>query len=375
MRFGLDGKRTCLMAITVAIICLIMAASSQSAPRLRVTVGDTTGSAGEHNSVVTVYLQNTMEQIFAFELWLQLTRPDVCLFQTELDTVVDTTYWFCSEWDGEACTDSITDTLPDYPPPYDFLHVDTVEAFVGNLDTVGTLMGGWEYVQTRSLGGNGADIKVSAISDRDAIPGSHPPIGPGSGVLFRLLADILPIPDTMQDRMVTIRAMPFLNNFNFSRPDGTSIGIKTVTVPDTNYYVCRSWAVPPYTGCLDYDRVPPEECDPSGCDSIYVQMVDVGVLDTDSVQLIDGSLTVDPWLCGDVNSSGDITILDINIMVDYLYIHGAYDPIYNPSGITIEPMERANANCSEEVDTITIGDINALIDHLYITQDPLCCQY
>jgi len=376
MRFGLDRKRACLTAMAVIALCLIMVTGSQSAPRLKVSVGDTTGSAGEQNSVITVFLQNTLDQVAAFELWLQLSRPDVCLFQTDMDTVVDTTYWFCSEWDGDICLDSITDTLPNDPPPYDFFHVDTVEAYKGNIETDGTLIDGWELITTRSLSGTGTDIKVAAIANRESVPGNPPPIPPGSGVLFRLLADILPIPDTMEDRSVEIIAQPFLNNFSFSRPDGTSIGIKTVTVPDTSFYLCMEWAEPPYTNCVDYDRVNPTECGESGCDSIYIQMVDIGVLDTDSVQLISGSLTVDTWHCGDINSNGEITIGDVSIMVDYLFISGPYDPVYNPSGVIIEPAEKGNTNCSTEQPVeITIGDISAIIDRLFISGEPLCCEF
>ena len=374
MRFGLDRKRACLMAMAVIGLCVVMFAPAHAAPRLKITVGDTTGTSGEQNSVVTVFLQNTLDQVAAFELWLQLSRPDICLFQTETDTVVDTTYWFCSEWDGDVCLDSISDTLPNDPPPYDFFRVDTVEAFVGNIDTVGTLISGWEFLSSRSLSGTGTDVKVAAIADRETTPGHVSPIQPGSGVLFRLLADILPIPDTMQDRTVEILAQPFLNNFSFARPDGTSIGIKTVTVPDTAYYMCQSWAQPPFEGCNDYDRVYPNECPSEGCDSIYVQMVDIGVLDTDSVQLVSGSLTVDTYGCGDLNSDGEVTLGDISIMIDYLFISGPYDPINNPSGRLIDPIERGNTNCSAEPD-VTLGDISAMIDRLFITENPMCCEY
>lgn len=365
MQFGLNGERTCLAVLMAVGLLLLMAVGSQAAPRLKVTVVDTAGGAGQHNSVVTVFFQNTMEEVAAFELWLQLSRPDICLFQTEMDTVVDTTYWFCTEWSGSLCVDSIADTLPDFDPHWDFRYIDTVEAFSGEIDTSGTLISGWDMVVSRSLSATGTDVKVSAIADRPSIPGTPEPIGPGSGVLFKLLADILPIPDTMQDRTVEIIPQPFLNNFSFSRPDGTSIGIRTVSVPDTSWYKCMEWSPPPVNGCADWDRVNRIDCGEQGCDSFYVQMVDIAVLDTDSIQLVSGHLTVDPWKCGDVNGDTEVTIGDVSMLIDNLFI--TLTPIV--------PIERGNTNCSTEQPVeLTIGDVSALIDRLFITLNPLCCE-
>ena len=108
-----------LKHITFLIFLLILVTVSFTpkavqATDMIVTVGDTTGSSGEQNSVVSVFLTNWEDDIVAFTLWLQLNQPGILAFQTDTMTVVDTTHWVCETWDGEVCTDSVagnSDTL------------------------------------------------------------------------------------------------------------------------------------------------------------------------------------------------------------------------------------------------------------------------
>ncbi|MEW5795913.1 MAG: hypothetical protein AB1772_06085 [Candidatus Zixiibacteriota bacterium] len=367
-------ERTCLLALVLAVLLLCPATDTQAIERLRVTVGDTTGTPGQQNSVITVFLTNTQDQIAAFSLHLFLSRNDIANFQNNLDTVVDTTYWkewCCTEYVGENCVDSVRDTCAvDFPDlePWDFRIIDTVEAFVGNFDTVGTLISGWEMVTSRSVstGDLGLDILVTGIADRTTVPGTRPPINPQQGgVLFRILADIFPIPPELEDRtagiIIDVSWKPY---FVFSTPAGTAIGWITVQVPDTNYYECTNPVPPPGTGCYEWTHMPQSQCT-NGCDSVAIVMVDVAKLDSTQVKLFDGQIEVLNYICGDVNHSGDLTIGDITMLIDHLFI----------TGVEIVPIEAGNVNCSTEIPVeLSIGDVTVLIDRLFITQTPLCCE-
>ncbi|MCP4684452.1 MAG: hypothetical protein GY867_03290 [bacterium] len=354
--------RVCTLSLLIVISMIFLApAESQAVPDIRLSVGDTTGNPGQTNSVITVYLTNTRHEISAFEVWLQLSNPEILEFQTDLDTVVDTTYWECTGFIGDSCTDSISALETD---PWWKRHVDTVIADVGNIDTVGSLIGGWQLAITRSFSG-GSDVKLIAAADDPEIPGTAPNIPiQGGGVLFRLLGDVKNIPDTATNRTVNIIPQPFLDNFSFSQPDGTSIGIITETVPDTNCFECISWVPPDSIVCLGWQKVNCDICSPE-CDSINVKMIDHGVLDTSAVYLITGALTVNqppPFICGDLDDNGIIDITDLSILIDNQFL--TLTPL-------MEPQERGDVDCSGG--TIDITDLSVLIDNQFLSLAPLCC--
>ncbi len=358
------------LSVTFVVFCLIffVVPSSQAIPELTITVGDTTGDAGEQNSVITVFMDNVFDTVSAFELWLQLNRPDILRFQTDLDTVVDTTYWICEEWLGEVCVDSVA-CNPE-STTCEMEYVDTVEAYVGNFDTVGTLISGWEMVKSRSITGVGTDIKVTAIADRNSVPGVHPGIAPqGGGVLFRLLGDIYPIHDTIEDRTVGIFVPPFLDNFSFSRADGTSIGILTVEVPDSNFYRCNAWVPPDSEVCLDWEKVngPP-------WDSVSVEVDTVAVLDTSAVVLLDGSLTVNLYYgaCCYEAEACSVTTAGACEVAGGTYKGNGTDCDPNPCHTCCTGASVGNLDCNGS-GVPDMGDLTILIDHLFISLDPLCC--
>ncbi|MBN1212367.1 MAG: hypothetical protein JXA92_07295 [candidate division Zixibacteria bacterium] len=386
-----------LKQITFLLILLILAVVSftpkaAQATDLIVTVGDTTGSSGEKNSVVSVFLTNWEDNIVAFTLWLQLNQPGILAFQTDTMTVVDTTYWVCESWEGPICTDSVAgnaDTLywqcieyvqgsqgdscvdwilvsPDspytliqYPDSPLIVHIDTLVAEIGNIDTVGSLIGGWDYVSTRSYSLDQVDVKVTAIAN--TIGGSTNkkiPAGQYGGLLFRLLGDIEEIADDDTNRVVQIRVESHaLQHFIFSRPDGSAVGIHTQEVPDSNLWRCVSWAGIPFESpCTGYDRVnvPPY-------DSVEYILDTVAYLDSTEVYIDEGSLTVLAGVCGNCNNDpGDvIDISDITFMIATLYLYGP--PPENPTLCDI--------NCDNQID---ISDIVGLIDYLYLSHLELC---
>ena len=375
------SKVVLIMAVVMAAALFAPGAQAQL-PDLIVKVSDTTTDPGTQNTVISIFLTNYNDVVAGYNVWLQLDRPDIMLFQTDIDTSIDTTRWLCLDWEGPLCNDSIhvtgdtifwrcdayqsevcTDsTMVPADSSWDFFHlaewdffyVDTNEVQIGNIDTVGTLCGGWEWVDARSLGGVGTDLNVAGIADLPAPP-STPGINPQQGgVLIKLLADVLNIPDTMQDRTVNVMIQTsLLSHFNFSDPDGSSIGILQVERPDTNYWKCTLWAG---DVCMNWQRVsmPP-------ADSMNIGLDTVSVIDFDNVWLDNGSVTVRGSKCGDVDASGlwPPDISDLLYLVDYMFTQG---PVPNPEWV-------ADFQCDGIID---ISDLIYLVDFMF-TQGPEPC--
>jgi hypothetical protein len=360
MRFGSPSRFSGLLLGGLLVIILILSAvpTAKAVPQLIVQVGDTTGHAGQRNSVITLYLANSIDSVAAFSLWIQLNSPDIVKFQTDTARVIDTTYWKCLSYSGSKCLDSISDSAHG---SWDIRHIDTVLATIGNIDTVGTLISGWDLVNTRSLSGAGTDILITAMATTLGGP-TRPPILPGpTRVLARLRADILQVPDTATVRSVDLLINhDLLDKFNFSRPNGTSIGVKDTTKPDTNYYRCtqRLGGV-----CVHYQRVssPP-------ADSIWPHLDTVLALDMSKVLVVNGSLTCLPGCCigSRGNVDGDIMdvcdISDLSAMVDFLFFNGTITQCTEEANVDASPLG--------EVD---IADLQKLIDFLFFgAQLPSC---
>lgn len=350
--------RPLLLVLVVALAITCAPSAHAQFTDLIVTVGDTVGSPGQQNSVVTVYLQNYEDTIAGFTLWIRLNRPDIAVFQTNLDTVIDTTYWVC---ENAACTTYVAfDTsLHD---TWDFSIVNEIEAFTGNIDTTGTLLSGWEFVETRNPDNQGYDIKVTALAnvqgDGHNTPGIPPYTGGGNPedrVLFRLLADLYEVPASQQDRSAIVEVITGnKSSFVFSRPDGTAIGYYNVEYPDTNYYRCLDWVG---NTCFDWQRVslPPY-------DSMEVVLDTAAVLDTIAVVAEDGSVTVLGGVCGNVNNdpNGQVNLTDLTVLVNHLFV--TFVPLPDPFV--------ADVNCDTN---INLTDLTRLVNFLFVTFQPLAC--
>jgi hypothetical protein len=365
MVFGLCTRRSLRVVVTLLsfVFALAIGSSVSALPDIIVTVGDTIGNPGQLNSAITVYLDNFKDTISAFELWLQLDRPDIMIFQTDTQRVIDTTYWKCDLGSYPDCSHEVaTDSIHAQK-----IKIDTVLAVMGNIDTANTLISGWDLVATRSMSGTKYDIKVTALADDLAKPGTKSGIKPQQGgVLFRLRGDILSVSPDLQDRTVKIRpnADVVQGFFNFSRPNGTAIGIVTVIGPDTNYYRCNAW-VPPGPpinyDCLQWVKVAGEPYD-----SVVIKLDTTGYLDTNKVKLFTGSLTaLGGWVCGNVDGdpAGGIDISDLSYLIGYMFLNG-------PAPVA---MQTGNCDCSSD-GIIDISDLSALIDYMFISLRPLCCQ-
>jgi hypothetical protein len=335
---------------------------AQIYPDLEVWVENVTAIPNQQNAVIPIYMKNYTDTVAGVELWLLLNRPDRIEFQHNTDTIIDTSYlrcidwngpicedtifaswyWVCTHWNGSMCVDSsmqlgywhcnqedsghcIDST---WVPGYDWRIIDSFVVQTGNFDTSGTLLSGWEYVESRSLGGHGYDIKITAVANMIPPPYTNgigfPPQPGDNRPLIKILADVYDISPSDTDRTVDIMIQwASLEHFGFSDQAGNTIGIITDTVPDTNWYECIQWGEPPNdTICLEYHEVsgPP-------ADSIYVSLVLVAHLDTTKVSLEDGSLTILAGICGDVNNNGKINAIDVTYLVNYLYKGGPPPPL------------------------------------------------
>lgn len=388
---------------------------------LELAISDTSGSPGATNSVVTTYLTNYDDEIVAIQMWLYFQNHDLGYFQTEELVTVDTTWWKCTQYSGQTCIAAVSASpVPTYwvcldtnatgdcidsirvqetdpwewmipvDTTYSVINIDTVT--IGAIDTVGTLLAGWEQVYTRSFQSNidstkFYDVKIVAQANANWADGHNTPgipAGQIGGVLFRLLADIESIDDTVSNRTVGINVFSSPpDNFIFTRPNGTAVGLAYHQYLDSNFYMCDSWdnsVTPPE--CFNYSRTSSCPGGPEGCDSIAIfpdsqAYIDTMVIDTitwlptGQVEIHHGSLHVDLFagVCGNID--GDtlekINLADITRLISAVYL----------GGLHADPKCLGNVNCSADA-KINLADITSLIDHVYLSKNPLCpecCAY
>jgi len=345
------------LLLTAVIFAVPLAAQSC---QLEIEIRDTAAYSGQTNAVVSVYMQNHADSVAAFELWLILDRPDIMEFAMDTTIDVDTAYWRCLEWVVTTCVDSndITDSVLYYGSDYDWSTIDTEYIISGAFDTAGTLISGWDYVLANSIVGTGHDMQIIGVAN-DIPPPYTPGIGPQNSdlPLIKLYANIYEIPEEQEDRSVGIHvAADNLDNFGFSDPNGTFIGLVIDTVLQERCYACEDGGDPP---CDPMIRVP---CDGPDVDSIWCcDTVLSPRLDWDYVCIYDGQLTVVyDFSCGDVDGSGSVNILDITALISYLYKDG--DMPGDPRAADVDN------NCA-----INILDITSLITFLYKDGDPPTC--
>lgn len=266
---SIHKKKLPILAI-ISLSILLSGSIAAQVPSLIITVGDAVVPAGTSSGYVTVHLENTTDSVIGFQLWLQASNPEIIQFTPAVDTA-------------------------------------------------GTLISGWG-AGTTSLSGLYYDLLITATSP---IPYYPLAIAPQSGgTLLRLPVTVQNIPDTATLRSVDIMVQHnVLDHFNFVAPGGISIGIITDSILDTSYYYCDVWAG---EECLVWTQVP--EGQPF--DSMEIDWILIATLDTNAVQINDGSFTIaEPILCGDMDASGANDISDLTYFVAYLFLGGAAPPL------------------------------------------------
>ncbi|MFH1687905.1 MAG: hypothetical protein ABIE70_10360 [bacterium] len=301
-------------AMAVVAVLYFAIASSAQTPELTIDLTDTIAPENQ-SGVLTIRMSNYQDTVAGYSLWLQLDRPDLILFRYDTTTITDTTYWQCLQWIDFDCIDSQLVTSAD---PWDFIHIDSSQAQVAEVDTVGTLTSGWQYVGARTLSGVGTDVKITALSDMIGlpfVPGIPPQQG---GDLIRLPFDILDYPDTLSDCTVHVMVNRYdATQFCFSTPQGQCIGWNQVQYPDTTFFQCNYWVG---DVCLNWTVVPSGQ----PYDSLYVEYVTEMILDTTAVvvQEIDINLCEPPLFIGDFDCGGSLNIVDLVALVNFMFNGG-----------------------------------------------------
>ncbi|MCK4625155.1 MAG: hypothetical protein KAV00_07590 [Phycisphaerae bacterium] len=301
--------RSTIRTVTLAVILLSIAeiAPAQD-PVLEVRVMDTTAESGSQNVSISIYMKNFADTVAGFALWLQLDRADLMSLHLEVDTV-------------------------------------------------NTLISGWEYVESRYGSSEPHNLRIVGLADFPGPP-ITPSIAPQNGPLplVRIRADIANILDTTTDRTVQMVFALAIKNFAFSDPYGQVIGTVRDSVPNTAYYACQAWEG---NTCLEWELV---EGPLEPFDSMFVYWDYFSYYDWDRVLVHDGSLTVTGgYVCADLNNDffpADIS--DLVFLVDYMFLGGP-PPL---------PLQAADCDGNGQID---ISDLVYLVEFMFIDGPrPVC---
>jgi hypothetical protein len=325
-----------LAAIFVLGMALPVFTASAQSWDLVVTADSVIADPGEQCVSIPIYLENYADSIAGFELWLILDRSDIFEFQTYVETGAVTTYWANAGPDQSEPVRVPELMARMNPESYDHFAVQTGEITKVKIDTTGTLISGWQIIETRSLGGLGYDAKITCLAN-----GIPEPYNPSFG--YPNYGDM---PYSQEDRTASIMiSHDNFDNFGFSDPQGQLIGLKYDTLVDTTCYDCIAW-----DGdiCLIWEPV----SGTTGDSCVYDTSL-VAVLDTTVVRINNGALTVArEFICGDANDDVAVNLLDATFLVNYLY----------RDGLPPEPIEAGDVDNSGG---LNLFDATYLIDYLY----------
>ena len=351
------------------VAMILLAATAMNSPNdiqtceVAISIADITAFPNTADNPITISIDNPLDTIIGFQLWIQLDRPpDIVIFRTDSLPEYDTTYWKCNTYSGPDCTDSV---IVPSDSAWDFIYIDTFEVVRADFDTAGTLIAGWEYVNVNSLAGNGTDLLITGIAD---LPGGSvtPGIAPQSGgTLVNILADALDVSDTVVNRTANLIVITtFVDNLNIVITDPSWSLFEPVLLWDTTYWVCTDWLIdttqdPPDTlDCLSWELTsgPPWDSILIVADTLYY------VLDTTKLCINHGSLEVlQSYVCGDANGDGTPgNILDLTFLVDRIFRGGP------PS----DPLEASDLNCDGGYGNIL--DLTLVVDRIFRGGDPVC---
>jgi hypothetical protein len=257
------GKGVAHPVLHLVLVCLFVIAiigPAQATERIHLTLDSVDVYQGQ-TGYLSVWLTNPSDSIAGFQIWVRLNRPDLV-------------------------------------------------TFANTVDTAGTILSGWEYIDVRSLVGDGYDLQVTAFANTLAPPltPAYPPyLYPH--LLARLPINVVGNPDTLFDKFADVYIeTSLLDKFSFSNPSGDDIVVQQTIVEDTECYRCLQMVG---EICLEWQRVagPP-------CESTFVSIDTIAVLDTAAVHIDNSRITLAPCtiipLPTDVNNDGSsFTVADL----------------------------------------------------------------
>lgn len=352
------SKRLAVGLFAAILVLAIGPSTSAQVPVLRLDIEDTVAVSTQQHVTAEVYLDNYFHEVAGFQIWVQLDRPDLLRFPNDyLYTRYDTICWMCTAWDGSTCIDSVIEPWFPQDPMCDWISVDTVDIVGSAIDTVGTLINGWEFIAVRSPSGIGTDLLITALAE--ALGG---PITPGiapqqGGTLVRLILELQggllgPAADNVTRLMINTS---MIDHFGFSDPYGNVIGLnaRCDTVIDSTMFLCAQWVE---DVCIQWTVV-----DQPPFDSVWVDTTYYPCVDTSQVLVYDGSITL--VLCGDVNGDGQMSVSDLTALVGWMF---------PPPGVD-NPIYRQAADLDASGGPPNISDVTYLVAYLFAGGPaPLC---
>ncbi len=253
-------SRWALALLSVVLLSAFSLSSANATERIILSL-DTVGVAPGHPGELRIWLTNPVDSIAGFQVWIRVNRPNFVMLGL-------------------------------------------------GVDTTGTLLSGWEYVQSSTLGGDGYDLLLTALRN-DITPPALPAYAPHSArnLLAKIPVTLVSNPDTLFENTAELSIEHnFVERFSFADQSGNDIVATTTIISDTNCYQCLQWMG---NICLAWEQValPP-------CDSTWITVDTVGVLDTNAFRvdnsqvilrecttiLLAGDIDLDgaPWTVGDM---------------------------------------------------------------------------
>ncbi|MEZ5357581.1 MAG: dockerin type I repeat-containing protein [Candidatus Zixiibacteriota bacterium] len=356
MSFKSQSRFLFFFAVMMTALVVTSGHANAQTPEIYLAMNDTSVTAGDTTGWLTVSFANYQDTLAAFTMRIVLDNPDLINFRTDaVDTTFDTIWQYCGGWDNfGACTLWV-----------DTMFVDTIVRS-GAIDTVGTLLSGWEFVTAQSYSANRTDIKVTALADAfggDKTPGLPPRTNPGVLFRIRFRANNETLDST--DNTVLLDILSNLTETGFSDPQGDLFGVisgfnicDTVStdpelVCDTffRYWRCEVWNGPV---CSTYVTSTDPDSAAFFTDSLSIDTVNWTLLNDQTVFYTDGHVTVDfsDCLCGDANDDGTFNIGDPVYLISYIFKGGPPPPY----------MDCANVNGDT---TVNIGDVVYMIQAIF----------
>jgi hypothetical protein len=241
--------------------------------------------------LVPIILTNNMadDSVGGFEILINITDPGLIAFD------VDSSWWLldssCLGYNGDICTLWQYDSV--------------IELGLTPFDTSGTLTSGWEYVETRAIGGEGGVIKLSGIADQIAPPFT-PGFPQGTDTLMKLYAHTVGV---LGDSLCDSAQIEFRfsrGETRFSKSQGDLIGCGSYEwVVDTFFFNCAEYIE---DSCISW------------FDTVYDSVYDC-IVDTNRVKLYNAEveLVCCDWLPGDADYNGIYNVSDAVYLIGFIF--------------------------------------------------------
>lgn len=221
--------------------------------------------------------------------------------------------------------------------------------------TAGTLTEDWPVMVGNDPGGSGYVVKYTGVSILlpDSIANPIPP-QTTAAPLFIVELDIFDPVAAFEEGVQILIATAPVDQFNFSDPQGHSLGTVWQQFETTECWHCDVWAD---TVCLNWTRVstPP-------CDSTFTYPDSSVAIDTSLVHVGQGRVDVVDWLCGDFDGNQALNLTDLTLMVNFVFLEG--------SPPWFEGIVDLNNPCTSG---INLTDLTLLVNHLFVDNQPLDC--